>query len=386
MPTPQADKAANDALKAGAAILKFISPNEAGTTGSNQRGFYLPKAAWKHFTPNPPRKGTNADHDITVRWPDGSKTNSRIVWYGKGSRSEYRMTRFGDDFRFLNPDVVGDLLVLVPSDTANFTAHILDREEDIEALQQALGVEVIERWAVYDRDAEDPIDDCLLKHFKAFAASVDHEFPDGAAFSAATRTALEDCVAKFGTRSPDSILLKSIETEYQLFRYVEKQICLPEISQKFTKVDDFLAVAKRILNRRASRAGRSFENHVAWLLKQAGIPHSMRNRSIRGAPAVVSRSHEDDNDPNLPREKIIIDDVNTTFKDRGMQIMNTAPKVEKRWLMTLQDGVSVRQLDEMHEAGVTLIVPKAKHLSYPRERRDRILTIEQFFAKVRATL
>ena len=57
MPSPVAEKAIEDAQQHGRAILKFISANDAGVTGSHQAGFYLPKSAWKMFAPFGPVKG-----------------------------------------------------------------------------------------------------------------------------------------------------------------------------------------------------------------------------------------------------------------------------------------------------------------------------------------
>ena len=40
------------------ALLKIISPNDAGITGTHQCGFYLPKSVWQHFTGISPEKDT----------------------------------------------------------------------------------------------------------------------------------------------------------------------------------------------------------------------------------------------------------------------------------------------------------------------------------------
>ncbi len=62
-----------------------------------------------------PEKGRNDEAEVTVHWQEDQLiTNSRVKWYGKGTRSEYRLTRFGKGFPFLTPESVGDLLVLIP--------------------------------------------------------------------------------------------------------------------------------------------------------------------------------------------------------------------------------------------------------------------------------
>ena len=79
----QLEAAIVDALKAGKALCKFISPNDAGATDSNQAGFYLPKQAWKLFTIQPPIKGINHKSIVRIEWPEKLITNSAITWYGK---------------------------------------------------------------------------------------------------------------------------------------------------------------------------------------------------------------------------------------------------------------------------------------------------------------
>lgn len=66
----EAEKAISDALHYGKAILKFISPNDVGLTGSHQSGYYLPKEIWRSYTPHPPEKGVNRDHFVDILWQD----------------------------------------------------------------------------------------------------------------------------------------------------------------------------------------------------------------------------------------------------------------------------------------------------------------------------
>lgn len=150
MASSNGERAIEEALNVGRAILKSISPNDVGLTGGHQSGFYLLKPAWELFTPFGPVKGRNDDSEVRVTWQDGTVTNSCVKWYGK-AKSEYRLTRFGKGFPFLHEDVVGDLLVIIPVSYAEFSAFVLDLDEDIEEIQTALGVEVLDKHgAVYN--------------------------------------------------------------------------------------------------------------------------------------------------------------------------------------------------------------------------------------------
>src|SRR5271163_198206 len=116
MPSPVCELAIAEALKSGHALLKFVSPNDAGITGTHQCGFYLPKPVWEMYADFGPVKGRNDEAEVEVHWQEDQLiTASRVKWYGKGTRSEYRLTRFGKGFPFLTAESVGDLLVLIPS-------------------------------------------------------------------------------------------------------------------------------------------------------------------------------------------------------------------------------------------------------------------------------
>ena len=386
MPSHLGARAIEDATRHGNAILKFISPNDVGLTGSHQCGYYLPKSAWELFTPHAPLKGQNTEHSVMVRWPDDRETESRVKWYGMGTRSEYRLTRFGKDFPYLSADCVGDLLVLIPRTLHEFIAHVLDLEEDIDEIQAALGIEVTSRWAVYKAgEAQiETADDCIDRNFKEFARPLT-EFPDGRTFSDATRRFLQECIATFRDGEHDHRLMLSIDMEYRLFRFVERQICRSDVTRVFRDIDDFLRTASQIMNRRKARAGRSLENHVEFFLKEAGVPHEMRP-DIDGKPDVIIPSAAAYRDGNYPAEKLFAVGVKTTCKDRWRQVLNEAHRVRKKHIFTIQQGISIPQLREMHTANVTLVVPKPLHRLYPAGAGIKMMDLHDFAERVRRTV
>lgn len=379
------EKAIENALRTGNAILKFISPNDAGLTRSHQSGYYLPISVWEMYSPNPPVKGQNAEHEVAITWPDGRITQSRVKWYGK-KKHEYRLTRFGRDFPWLTADNVGDLLVLIPLTLTEFTAYVLDLEDDIEEIQTALGIDPFEQWGVYQQGSPriETENECVARQFRAFCAPL-RDFPEGSVFSSTARRILETCMQAFGGLSPDAVLVKSVETEYRLFQMVERQVCTPDVTRIFRSIDDFLATAGRIMNRRKARAGRALENHVEYLLQQAGVPHRMRPR-IDGKPDIIIPSPEAYNDPNFPIDRLFVVGVKTTCKDRWRQVLNEGRRVPSKYILTMQPGISSNQLAEMNTAGVTLVVPQQLHSDYPAQRNIRLLNIQQFIDTVRSRL
>jgi type II restriction enzyme len=378
VPSPVCERAIADATKTGNALLKFISPNDVGQTGGHQCGYYLPIQVWQMFSPHSPEKGTNHDHLVTIVWQDGRETHSCVKWYGKETRREYRLTRFGRGFPWLTHDKVGSLLVLVIRSLTEFASYVLDSEEDIEEITAALGVEITGRWGVYRSGApvvEDE-DQCIERLFGSFADGVSG-FPAGEVFSSRAREVLDTCVRGFGAFPPDEMLIRCIHSEYHLFRKVEQKLCRDETRGPFDSVDAFLKVASAIMNRRKSRAGRSLENHVDFLLRKAEVPHQMRP-DIPGRPDIVIPGKVQYDDPSFPVGRLCVVGVKTTCKDRWRQILQEAPRVRKKHILTVQSSISTSQLKEMKDAGLTLVVPKKLQKDYPNDSGITILTMEGF--------
>jgi type II restriction enzyme len=358
--------AIENVLKNGKALLKFISPNDVGKTGGHQCGFYLPKSAWKLFTPNPPQKGRNAKSPAIIKWQDGMLTKSCVTWYGAKTRSEYRLTCFGRNFSWLKKDNVGNLFVFVPTGNFTFLAFILDLDEDIEEIQATLGIELYDNWAVYPEVviSAKPLD-CIDNCFHVFVDSL-KSFPSTMVFSQKTLDAITTCEKNFQKFILDDQLMTLIESEYKLFKLAEQKLCKPDISRRFESVDEFIEVASTIMNRRKTRAGRSLENHVAYLLKQAKIPFDLRP-SIDGKvqPDILIPGKKQYIDPAYPANKLYVIGIKRTCKDRWRQVLSEAKRIPTKHILTVQPAISVAQLEEMHEKHVNLIVPKRIQTNYP---------------------
>jgi type II restriction enzyme len=391
MPSAACERAVEDAQRVGRALLKFISPNDVGLTKSHQKGYYLPKPVWQTFTTFPPKKGVNNDQRVDAIWPDGRVTRSTVKWYGKGTRSEYRLTGFNRerDFPFITHDCVGSLLVLIPERMDRFLMYVFDLEDDIEDIQAALGIEVVIGWALYDRVAPllppETEDECIERAFREFTKALT-AFPPTIAFATEARAALEACVARFVERPSDDQLLRCVDAEYRLFQIAERKICEADIVRVFASVDDFLRTAQSILQRRKSRAGRSLEHHVEHLLRAAGLPFEMRADVEGTKPDVLIPSKKAYLDPAFPEERLFALGVKTTCKDRWRQVLREAPRVKHKHLLTVQQGISPAQLAEMKASLLTLVVPSGLHTDYPPAYRRELQTLTEFVEHVRGTL
>ena len=390
MASPLCERAIEDAVRYGHALLKFISANDVGLTGSHQCGYYLPKSddVWPILTPQKPEKGLKFDHRVRIVWQNGRVTHSTVKWYGQKTRSEYRLTGFGRDFPFIAHDVVGELLVLIPETVSEFRGYVLDTEDDIEEILAQLGVNPFRRWGVYHRGQvkEEDESECIERNFREFGKTL-NAFPTGDTFSEQTWRILQDCIKEFARWPADKAIVRCMDTEFSLFKHVERQLCQSDLVRPFKDVDDFIATAQTILQRRRSRAGRSLENHVGHYLTAAGIPHKARP-NIQGRPAVIIPCEDAYRDETYPIEKLFVVGVKTTTRDRWPQFLKEGKRVERRHLITFQRGMAMSQLQEMQSAGIVLVVPQSLHKMYPSEKISGvpILTVQQFVDSVRERL
>ncbi len=123
--------AVSDVYRSRKAFCRFITANDANLT-SHQAGFYVPKEAASLLFDELGVRGSNKERFVRIRWQDDFTTDSRFIYYGTGTRNEYRITRFGQNFPFLAAEYVGSLLVICRMDVDFYTAYVLERDEDID--------------------------------------------------------------------------------------------------------------------------------------------------------------------------------------------------------------------------------------------------------------
>lgn len=180
--------------------------------------------------------------------------------------------------------------------------------------------------------------------------------------------------------------MELIETEYRLFRRVERLLSQNEINRLYKSIDDFLSTAAKILNRRKARAGRSLENHTEYILNKAGIPFDMRPDDVDGRPDILIPGKAQYKNPSWPDSKLIVIGIKTTCKDRWRQVLNEARRISRKHILTIQQGISQNQLKEMHRSNVSLIVPKPIQKQYPYGSGIEMFSLEEFVIHVKRRL
>lgn len=363
---------------------KFLSANDTGKTGANQCGIYVAKNSSEILFSRPGVKGDNMDASASITWMDDPNfvTNSRFIYYGKKTRNEYRITRFGRGFPYIKPVYIGSLLILCKAMDGRYYGYVLDDEDDIDDFLANVAISSIETGGLLFADDENNVDG-VYDQIHAVIADF-NDFPETAIMSEKAREIYNNC--RHERASIDEKLIEWTDIEYQLYRALEDHIYMPKIATGFSNVEEFKDLAAELMNRRKSRAGKSLENHLAQIFTENGLPfetqvHTENNKTCD----FVFPSSDAYHDPKFPTDRIITLGAKTTCKDRWRQVLNEADRRrnEQKFLCTLQHGISSPQLQEMNAENLTLVVPEGLKSYYPADYRDQIWSIEDFVNYIR---
>ena len=186
--------------------------------------------------------------------------------------------------------------------------------------------------------------------------------------------------------NPDTSILSWVDTEYELFKYIENHRYKNKITKAFNNVDEFIKFANTVLNRRKSRAGKSLEHHLSSMFRIFEFNFSEQPKTENNKkPDFIFPSEFAYHDTNFNANKLIFLASKTTCKDRWRQILNEADRIKIKYLFTLQRGISINQLNEMYSNNVRLVVPKPYISEYPKEFRNQIFTFQKFIEKNKRT-
>jgi len=381
--------AVQSAQKAEIAFTKFITANDTGTTGGHQSGFHIHKNAWPLFFSKPGEKGSNRDLMVTIKWQNDFITTSRFIYYGVGTRNEYRLTRFGKGFPFLTEDNVGDLLILCKRESENYEAFVLQKDEEIEDFLAALNITVNDTNKIIPKQFELSREDKMYQCFITYLKSLKIDFPVTTELSLNARRCFNNAFEiKLNQviNDPDNILINWLDAEFKLFKTIENDRYAIRINTPFSSVEELVETANTILNRRKSRAGKSLEHHLTEVFSLSQVSFESRvNTEGNKKPDFLFPSQEAYLNPRFNPEKLCVLASKTTCKDRWRQILNEADRIKTKHLFTLQQGISSNQLDEMIKSNVQLVVPRFYISSFPTKYRDQILTLGSFIKYIQTT-
>ena len=375
--------------------IKRLSANDTGATGGHQVGLYIPSGIVEKLFPsiNHTRE-LNPSVFLTahVSSHDCPDSEARAIYYnsrhfGK-TRNEKRITRWGRGSPLQNPENTGALTLLAfkqdeqGGDCSDVDIWVCVSPDEEDIIESVIG-EIIPGMLI-SGPAGEILGGLSLQH-----APVNHKyvipeawkqrFPSGSEIIqyAAGHYAKNSC-------DPDEQLVARRRVEYGIFLLVEELHVLDIIREGFGSVDEFIALANSVSNRRKSRAGKSLELHLEHLFVEHGLRHFATQAVTEGnkKPDFLFPSAEAYHDAGFPEENLRMLAVKTTCKDRWRQILNEADKIRQMHLFTLQEGVSQTQYREMQEAGVRLVVTSSLQKKYPEAVREELMTLGSFIAEL----
>jgi len=371
------------------AFSKFITANDTGVTGGHQAGFHIHKHSWQLFFDTPGKKGKNKDILIKIKWQNDFETDSRFIYYGVGTRNEYRLTRFGRGFPFLTDNNVGDLLVIAKKADKYYEAFVLSSDEDIEGFFNTFGISSTETNGILPNSTEQPAEEKLRILFQQFIESLTVDFPPTIELATGAREIFFeafDLTQKVVLNRPDNEILNWISTEFDLFKFIENDRYGEIIRNPFPSVEALIKTANTILNRRKSRAGKSLEHHLSEVFNIWDLSYtSQATTEAKKKPDFIFPNIDTYFSEPVGSDKLVFLGAKTTCKDRWRQIVGEADRIPNKHLFTLQQGISSNQLKEMKLADVTLVIPKPYLTSFPKEHREDIWTLDKFIRHVEST-
>lgn len=320
-----------------------------------------------------------------MKWQDDFTTESCMKYYGQKTRNEYRITRFGRNFPFLQDDNVGDLLILAKFSEEDYAGYVLSNDDDIDDFFATFNLAPDETNQLINVSGiikqEEKIAQLLQKFADQFSS-----FPETRIMAAGARECfnrahnIADSTLK---DKPDDILLNWVETEYRLFRFMEEKVYANILTKPFLSIDAFIQTANEVLNRRKSRAGKSLEHHLADIFT--------KNKLVFEEQAVT----EDNKKPDFlfpnakcyhnllfPADDLIVLGAKTTCKDRWRQVLTEADRTNEKFLFTLQQGISKNQLHEMRDSHLSLVVPHKYISFFPQEYQSDLMDLHGFITMV----
>ena len=369
-----------------AAWCRFITGNDTGTTGSHQAGFYIPKCASALLFDEPGRKGENKEKTVQIKWQDDFTTESCMKYYGQRTRNEYRITRFGRNFPFLQDENVGDLLIIAKFTEEDYAGYVLSSDEDIDEFFAYFNLAPDETNQLIDIDGSVKPDEKIAQLLQSFVAQFNN-FPETRQMAQGARDCYNNAygIAENALRNkPDEVLLNWVDTEYRLFKCMEEKVYADVISKPFGSIEAFVQTANEVLNRRKSRAGKSLEHHLADIFTHNELVFEEQAiTEDNKKPDFLFPNGECYHNMQFPADDLIVLGAKTTCKDRWRQVLTEADRVDVKYLFTLQQGISKNQLKEMHGSRLTLVVPHKYIASFPQEYQSEISDLKRFISLVR---
>lgn len=347
---------------------------------------------------------------------------SSITYYnsreGKPRAPEYRLTypsssevmvaaRAGDYCWVARPSDAPDRLVVIVAEGDSPVARQLDRLFGSDLRHQT--AELVSR-SLQVADLNDSgdnnltLDDAELLASLGVAVAFDH-FAElekvvgrfGPAGKLPTTKELADftrelCHTADVKEDPDIALRDWYAFTTEMFFGLEKFIIGPLIDAELANratidLDRFFTLATKYKNSRFSRAGATFEAHWTALLKAHRVAHEvMAKRALPDGsrPDFLFPSLDHYSNLDIAGDLLTFLAAKTTTKERWMQVVAEAPRIQTRHLATLDRDLNSSVLMSMLNKQVVPVIPKPIiDECYAYTSSDEIMSVAEFLDLVK---
>ena len=246
---------------------------------------------------------------------------------------------------------------------------------------------ILEQLGIEVEESEETFLEDMLHRF-------DGRFPKTKDFSAYARSTLTDLSP---LDNPDAVLMGWMEREEILFRTLEKHFIAEQLSsgtflvmessdgEPGIDVDGFLNYSLSIQNRRKSRVGQVFENHVEQLFLSRNIHFDRAKVTENNSkPDFIFPGIVEYHDSTFSASMLTMLGVKSTLKDRWRQVLAEAERIPNKHLLTLQAAISENQTNEMQSHNLQLVVPTAIRSSYTTQQQNWLMSMDDFVKLVLA--
>ncbi len=380
-----------NAWKPGRLIYaKRLSLNDTGGTRSHQAGFYISKQVaftiaprLETFTePNPRVKfacivnGEKKPNEVSLIYYNSKRTSLK----GQG-RDECRFTGWGGSKwgSAFGPDATGAIMVCtIDVESQLIDVRVATTEQEDTLLDAAVGMIAPKEEFVLDLSGavRNQIDyEAEFGRWRNIPTEWRTTLPTGAALA---QYVLQE-LSPSPKESIDSLLVRRVRAEYELFQLLETGIYADKAQNGFGNLEDFFHLAKSLMNSRVSRAGRSLELAVKLAFDESGVEYAWQPQLNEGPrpdfvfPDIRSYSSGAHSPSHLA--------VKRTLKERWRGVLEEAKKIRHKNLLTLDTNLSPSQLLEISNSGIRLVVPLQLHRDLPMEvlsSTDTVIGLGEF--------
>jgi len=362
-----------------------------------------------------PRKGNNRLSARYIWLQDEQETISEqgfLSWYDTREKQAHRAPEWrlyyqtntiteymteGDRLYVARQKDGSVLFIVVPSDSSlgnqvawlfglsdqaslDFAAREIDPDDDTSILD-FLSRFILDEMGI---EFEDPNANALDTIVERFG----FKFPKTAEFSALARQTLPES-DEAARDDPDSALMAWLNHEEALFRRLERKIVSRRLEEGFRTddgmdVDEFIRYSLGVQNRRKSRMGHSFENHLKAIFDANELSYASQLITEKGKkPDFVFPGGPQYFDKTFSVDLLTMLAAKSTCKDRWPQVLPEAERIPQKHLVTLEPGISESQTQTMKASGVQLVVPSSLQVSYTNTQRSWLFAVSDFVDLVR---